>query len=1398
MKKVLALLLSFVMTVPSGLGVLANQGGEVYSETVVRLSDSATIMSAGLKSSTQYTRSGIFTASLSGSEFDKNITMPVSTNDFSEGKYLEFYLYSTEKTASAKFLLAFYSDNKNTSKKDCFYTTINANFDGWKHVSISFSSFLKEGEPQGFDKIDNITLMPSTFGSKGDAATVLYFDDFVITSQPSENANAIEPATVHNAVKLVDVSAGAIGGAVPAEKDGIPCLLWKGKENLEKPIQFTNADHKVDFSKYGEIKFKIYSEKATNNPVNVVLTSENPDTTGWDYYKSGFSIDWAGEWREITLSLGSSKMSSFGKGTRTPLGFDKIDSFEISLQGWDAPFYPDTEIYICDVVLDGEPKVDVEYEGDYILEDQYDPESMTDYIGMIKEKHPDKSHPRLILTEEKIAEINKYKDTDPFLIKLYDDLIKAADAYLKTPLTKSGTHDGTRLDWTPSTLIPTTAMAYVFTKDEKYKQRTWEEIKNICDFPNWNQTHFLDCAEYCRGIAFAYDWLYDEWTKEEKRIMRNAVMDLAYVGAVKQLRQGFGSWLTQRSNWIEVGASGMGLCALAFGDEKGYEAICNEILNRTLEQLPEKGLYMFAPDGNYSEGTAYWNYALYTLYLLTNSMHTSLGTDAGIEDYPGLDKTGFFPFGVIGPQGGFNYSDASKNTLYHGVAVNHYIAGRYNIPQLAAYSIKNVDTTDYRDILWYNPEAEKMSDYSEGLPLDYFASGLEPLGSARSGYDKNAYFIAFKGGNNGAGHDQLDIGSFVLDANGERWVEELGAETYYKTDKDGCYYRHRAEGNNTFVINPDGDLNDQLPGANKAEPVICDYTHKGTSEGAAFGVFDVGKVYPELLKAERGFALINNRTQFIIQDELTASTPSTYYSFFHTRKANKIEVSADGKSAVITAPSGKKCRVDLVSSESTARLSTMEAVHLAPSPKPANNDGADNSDYHKLFVYATDITEARIAVVYTPLLDNTDNVSVPKIKSFDKWDEYLVAASPVKAILVDGVPIEKFSPGIGAYIIPCEKVGTVSALTADGATVQISQASEVGKTAYVSTWINSTDKLYYKINFAQSSAPAVETGADIASITASDVPQPANTAEMAIDGDFTTRWSAEGDQWLLMDLGSLKTIDSVSMAFHSGNQRSNVFTLEVSSDGTNYNVVYDGKTSGVTNDLETYSFGTVWARYVRYTGHGNVDGSGAFVSGWNSPTEIVINEVYTDFEDTIGHWAINDINYLRKYKLVNGISPTLYNPEGTLTVSQFLAMICRACELEEMPYQGNFSDVTADAWYAGYVGASVHNGIIPSQMIADGKLNPEANLTREQMSAIAVNAYEAVRHKEVKMYGLKDKFTDISASTYADSIDKALTLGIVNGMTDTTFSPANNLTRAQAAAIIKRVFVKIYNEVSIQ
>ncbi|QNE17653.1 alginate lyase [Kribbella qitaiheensis] len=138
---------------------------------------------------------------------------------------------------------------------------------------------------------------------------------------------------------------------------------------------------------------------------------------------------------------------------------------------------------------------------------------------------------------------------------------------------------------------------------------------------------------------------------------------------------------------------------------------------------------------------------------------------------------------------------------------------------------------------------------------------------------------------------------------------------------------------------------------------------------------------------------------------------------------------------------------------------------------------------------------------------------------------------------------------------------------------------------------------------APASAANVEITPGASSVTAST--SDSNVAANAVDKNYSTRWSGDGDgASLQLDLGSSKTVSHIKVAVYKGNERRNDFELQLWN-GSAWATVFDGLSSGSTTGLQTFDFTDQAASKVRYVGHGyqvNAGGTGT----WNSITEVEV------------------------------------------------------------------------------------------------------------------------------------------------------------------------------------------------
>lgn len=173
----------------------------------------------------------------------------------------------------------------------------------------------------------------------------------------------------------------------------------------------------------------------------------------------------------------------------------------------------------------------------------------------------------------------------------------------------------------------------------------------------------------------------------------------------------------------------------------------------------------------------------------------------------------------------------------------------------------------------------------------------------------------------------------------------------------------------------------------------------------------------------------------------------------------------------------------------------------------------------------------------------------------------------------------------------------------------------------------------------------------------------------------------------------------------------------------------------------------------------------------------------TSFTDISGHWAYDDIRYLSEKSIINGKSKELFCPEDCVTRAEFTALLVRTANLQASSDM-RFDDVYSNEWYAQSVSAAAGSGIIFG---SGGKFRPNDNISREEAAVMLMRACKA---NGIDVPQGSVSFADSSeiSSWAADDINAASALGIIRGMSNGSFMPKKTLTRAESAAVIKRLY----------
>ncbi len=585
--------------------------------------------------------------------------------------------------------------------------------------------------------------------------------------------------------------------------------------------------------------------------------------------------------------------------------------------------------------------------------------------------HLKPSHPRLLATDADFARL-KMQTSHGEAAKWFAQIKRSADALLKAAPSEYVIPDGKRLLATSRQVLNRTltlGLTFRLTKDKRYAERLWKELNAAARFKDWNPSHFLDTAEMTAAFAIGYDWLYAEWNGEQRAALHKAIVDKGLKQSLDYYRNNKW-WVAAAHNWNQVCNGGMSLGALAIADEE--PALAGEILSAAITSV-QKPMKEFGPDGAWGEGPGYWDYAvMYNVFMLA-SLDTALGTDFGLSKIDGFSKTADFPIQLNGPTGrSFNFADASDKGT--GGAHILWMATKFNRPDYAAWRLEKSRTTPLPlDLLWGAAWLDHPPT-AVNPPLAKYFRGKEIVSLRSDWNDSQATFVGFKGGDNKMNHAHLDLGSFVMDASGERWAIDLGSDDYnlpgYFGSKRWDYYRLRAEGHNTLVINPDAQP-DQDP---HSTAKIIRFSDK---PGAPFAIADLSEAYARSAKSvQRGMKLVGR--DVLIQDEIQMRKTGDIWWFFHTGA----KVECHGATAVLT-QGGEKLTATLLSPEG-ASFAMLPAKQMATSPQPPQQQVKHSSTKNpqKLAVHFQATGKVRIVVL---LSQGNAPKAKPDILPLAKW-----------------------------------------------------------------------------------------------------------------------------------------------------------------------------------------------------------------------------------------------------------------------------------------------------------------------------------------------------------------------------------------------------------------------------
>ncbi|HHZ01411.1 MAG TPA: S-layer homology domain-containing protein [Tissierellia bacterium] len=183
----------------------------------------------------------------------------------------------------------------------------------------------------------------------------------------------------------------------------------------------------------------------------------------------------------------------------------------------------------------------------------------------------------------------------------------------------------------------------------------------------------------------------------------------------------------------------------------------------------------------------------------------------------------------------------------------------------------------------------------------------------------------------------------------------------------------------------------------------------------------------------------------------------------------------------------------------------------------------------------------------------------------------------------------------------------------------------------------------------------------------------------------------------------------------------------------------------------------------------------------------------TVYYDTFNHWAESDIDFASNaLKVFRGYGDFTFRPENNITRAEFITILARTAYsqnqmrevyVSDMSYQ----DMSNKHWsYTFVISMYEHlktNNFTLQDIFPGNNFYPDKAITREEAAAL-IGAF-----CKNAIYDNPLPFIDISTSNkFYNEINRLNNAGIIVGYEDNTFRGKSPITRAESAALIRRVY----------
>ncbi len=177
-------------------------------------------------------------------------------------------------------------------------------------------------------------------------------------------------------------------------------------------------------------------------------------------------------------------------------------------------------------------------------------------------------------------------------------------------------------------------------------------------------------------------------------------------------------------------------------------------------------------------------------------------------------------------------------------------------------------------------------------------------------------------------------------------------------------------------------------------------------------------------------------------------------------------------------------------------------------------------------------------------------------------------------------------------------------------------------------------------------------------------------------------------------------------------------------------------------------------------------------------------DMYKDVPE--GAWYYNEVDFVTRYGLMNGLNNNYFAPKHDLTRGQMVTILYRLEGSPEVSGDMPFTDVAPNRFYTKAILWAYETEL--AKGVGDGRFAPESKLTRQQLATFMMRYAEmcgADTSKRADLSGYTDAGKVMNFAR--EAMEWAVAEGLIKGVTTTTLAPASTANRAQGATILARL-----------